>query len=322
MLSLKRMAFVLDLIDYPSLFQLLKQRLPDNRSSILDRLCQEKIVVRKAPNLFDITNLGAVLFAKSLREFDRLGRKALRMISYNGTNRTETLREQAADNGYAAGFETAMRYINDQLPQNEQIGQALRREVRMYPEIAVRELVANALIHQDLSETGTGPMVEIFSDRIEITNPGTPLIDPLRFMDEPPQSRNEHIAGFMRRMNICEERGSGVDKVVLNIELFQLPAPRFTVTPHHTRVVLFAYKTWAEMDQDDRVRACYQHACLCFVSNERMTNSSIRKRFSMKDENYSMASRIISETVEAKLIKPFDPNNLSRKHAKYVPFWA
>ena len=131
-------------------------------------------------------------------------------------------------------------YINDQLPSSEEIGRALRREVRMFPKIAVRELVANALIHQDFSMTGTGPMVEIFTDRIEITNPGPPLIDPLRFIDEPPQSRNEALAAMMRRLNICEERGTGIDKVIAEIELYQLPAPDFQATPKHTRAFLFA----------------------------------------------------------------------------------
>src|ERR1700722_7444665 len=116
------------------------------------------------------------------------------------------------------------------LPRSEEIGQALRREVRVYPEIAIRELVANALIHQDFNLTGNGPTVEIFDNRIEITNPGTPLIDPLRFIDEPPRSRNEELASLMCRMNICEERGSGIDKVIFQIELYQLPPPDFRVT--------------------------------------------------------------------------------------------
>ena len=114
----------------------------------------------------------------------------------------------------------------------------------MYPEIAVRELVANALIHQDFAISGTGPMVEIFPDRIEITNPGTPLIDTLRFIDEPPRSRNQALASLIRRVNICEERGSGVDKVVFQVELFQLPAPDFQVTATHTKAVLYASRSW------------------------------------------------------------------------------
>jgi predicted HTH transcriptional regulator len=144
----------------------------------------------------------------------------------------------------------------------------------------------------------------------------------MRFIDEPPRSRNEDLAAFMRRINICEERGSGIDKVINAVELFQLPAPEFRVTNNHTQVTLFAYKKLADMDKADRVRACYQHACLRHVSNDHMTNSSLRERFSIKDENYSMASRIISDTINEGLIKPYDPENTSRKHAKYVPFWA
>jgi ATP-dependent DNA helicase RecG len=127
------------LIDYPTFFQLLKQSLPENKGSILDRLVQEKVILRKGTNRFDITNLGAILFAKRLGGFERLGRKALRIVIYRGINRVETLKEKTGDRGYAVGFEGAIRYINDQLPKNEQIGQALRKEVRMYPEIAVRE---------------------------------------------------------------------------------------------------------------------------------------------------------------------------------------
>ncbi|MDC4222968.1 MAG: hypothetical protein MPW15_01640 [Candidatus Manganitrophus sp.] len=95
--------------------------------------------------------------------------------------------------------------------------------------MAVRELVANALIHQDFFVTGAGPTVEIFDDRIEITNPGEPLVEPQRFVDTPPRSRNEALASLMRRFRICEERGSGIDKVVFQIEFYQFPAPIFEV---------------------------------------------------------------------------------------------
>jgi len=192
----------------------------------------------------------------------------------------------------------------------------------MYPEVAIRELVANALIHQDFTVPGTGPMVEIFEDRIEITSPGLPLIDTQRFLDAPPQSRNDLVASFMRRIHVCEERGSGIDKVIHSVEIFQLPAPDFSTAHQHTRAVLFAYKRLNDMSRADRIRACYQHAGLQFVSNQQMTNASLRRRFSIKDENYSIASRIIAETLESGLIKPHDPDNRSRKHARYVPFWA
>ncbi len=309
-------------INYPAYFDLTKQPLPENRDGILNRLISEKLIVKKTDVFFDITNLGAILFAKDLQMFERLSRKAIRVVIYKGKNRIETQRERTGFKGYAIDYEEVVEFINNQLPKNERIGKAFREEQRMYPEIAIRELVANAIIHQDFNMTGTGSIIEIFSDRIEITNPGVPLIDTMRFIDEPPRSRNEDLAAFMRRINICEERGTGIDKVINAVELFQLPAPEFVVTSNHTKATLFAYKKLSDMDKADRVRACYQHACLRYVSHDYMTNSSLRERFSIKDKNYSMASRIISDTIDADLVKPYDPENTSKKHAKYVPFWA
>jgi len=177
------------------------------------------------------------------------------------------------------------------------------------------------LIHQDFFVTGTSPMVEIFADRIEITNPGEPLVDTQRFLDTPPKSRNEDLASLMRRFRICEERGSGIDKVVSQVELHQLPAPFFEVPPGFTRSTLFAYKPLNDMDKADRIRACYLHACLKWVIRDFLTNASLRKRFGIAEKNKAMASRYIKEAVGAEMIKPFDVE-ASRKLMKYVPFWA
>lgn len=192
----------------------------------------------------------------------------------------------------------------------------------MYPEIAIRELVANALIHQDFNITGTGPMVEIFTDRMEITNPGKPLIDPLRFIDEPPRSRNETFAALMRRMAICEERGSGIDKVIFNVELFQMPAPDFRVAGSSTVAVLYGPRKFSEMKRDERIRACYQHACLQYVSGKRLSNGSLRKRLGIKDTNYPLATRIINDTIDVEWIKPHAEGTGSKRGTSYVPFWA
>jgi ATP-dependent DNA helicase RecG len=127
---------VLALLDFSSGFDLLKITLPTNRARILTRLVEEKLIVRKPGGVFDITNLGAVLFAKDLSRFDRISRKMLRIIKYKGTGRTETEREwrdPPSQRGYALAFEPSVAFINSQLPQNEPIGQAFRKEVRMYP---------------------------------------------------------------------------------------------------------------------------------------------------------------------------------------------
>lgn len=319
---------VLTLIDFDRCFKLLQIPLPTDQQGILEKLANETLITPKPGNRFDITNLGAILFATDLNKFERLSRKAVRIIKYKGDGRTNTEREwrdAPSQMGYAIAFEAAVAFINSQLPQNEPIGQAFRQEVRVYPEKAIRELVANCLIHQDFSVTGTGPIVEIFDSRMEITNPGEPLVDTLRFIDTPPKSRNETLAALMRRMKICEEAGTGIDKVIEAIEVFQLPAPDFTkittTQPGFTKATLFAPRRLKDMDLNQRIRACYQHACLCFVTGSRMTNTSLRKRFGIEEHNAAKASRIIAEALDAHLIKPYDPEQ-GKKYASYLPFWA
>lgn len=312
---------VLQLLDYPAYFHLLKLPLPENRDGILKALADDSLVCPCDAGGWNITNLGAILFAKGLEDFHSLRRKAIRVIQYRGTSRVETLKEQVGVKGYASDFEGLIGFINGVLPSNEVIEQALRKTVPRFPELAVRELVANALIHQDFFVTGVGPMVEIFEDRIEITNPGAPLVDTQRFVDTPPKSRNEVLASLMRRIGICEERGSGWDKVVFQTELYQLPAPLAEVTGDHTRVVLFAPRPLSQMNKADRVRAIYLHACLRFVNREYLTNTSVRERFGIEPQNLAVASRLIREAVDARVIVPYDAD-AAPKLMRYVPVWA
>lgn len=264
--------------------------------------------------------MGAILFAKNLKEFENINRKSIRVIVYKGKNKVETERELIGTKGYAVGFEGLVDWINSQLPANEEIGKVLRTDSRMYPEIAIRELIANALIHQDFTVKGF-PMIEIFSDRIEISNPGTPLVTPDRFIDAY-ISRNDNLADLMRRMGFCEEKGSGLDKVIFYNELYQLPPINIIDSDNRTKVVIYSYKNLNNLDKKEKIRACYQHAALKYVSNEKMTNQSLRERFNIDDHNYSIASRIIGDSLKEGVIKDDNPENKSKKFAKYIPYWA
>lgn len=312
---------VTELLDCGSYFSLTKQREPDSRSGVLDSLLADRLIVEAPGERWSITNLGAILFAKRLDQFSTVSRKAVRVVVYKGIDRVRTEKEQQGGRGYASGFAGLIDYVMALVPANEEIKKALRESRPMYPTLAVRELVANALIHQDFSVTGAGPMVELFADRIEITNPGQPLIEVDRFLDKPPRSRNETLAALMRRMGICEERGSGIDKAVFEIEFNQLPAPLFEVLGENTRIVLFAHQPLSKMSRVDRVRACYLHACLKYVSRGHLTNSSLRERFGIEEKNSATASRLIKEAVDAGRIVP-ERDDSSRKLMRYLPHWA
>ena len=153
-------------------------------------------------------------------------------------------------------------------------------------------------------------MIEMYDDRVEISNPGVPPIPVDRFIDEY-QSRNERLADLMRRMGICEEKGSGIDKVVWAAEESRLPAPDFQVGHSRTTATLFSRRAFSEMSKSDRVRACYQHCALLYVSNERMSNQSLRQRFRLGESSSATvtASQVIGAQSQgsARTVKAFIP---------------
>lgn len=311
---------VIDLLDTQAFFELLKLPYPKERSSVIDRLERERLVDAQAGQ-YSVRRLGALLLAKRLDDFPDLARKAARIIVYSGKSKLETRLDHTETRGYAAGFQNLVAFVMSHLPQNEVIKDALRQEAKLVPDIVIRELVANALIHQDLSITGASVMIEIYSDRVEISNPGEPVVPAVRFIDAY-QSRNERLADLMRRMGVCEEKGSGVDKVISAAEMYQLPAPDFRVGHQRTSAVIFGPRSFDTMDRDERVRACYQHSALRWVMSERMTNQSLRERFHLAVSKSAVVSQVIAAAIEANLIKPDEQVGSSRKYARYLPFWA
>lgn len=253
--KLKNQTEVMTLLDYASIYRLLKKPVPSNADEIMYWLKDEKMIVEVDDTGYYITNFGALAAAHNLSEFDGLARKSIRVVKYEGKNKSGGSKEYPGSKGYAIGFEGLIQFVKSLLPGSEIIKNALRQETSVYPEIALRELIANALIHQDFTIRGSGPMIEIFEDRIEISNPGKLLpskkID--RLIRTTPESRNEVLAQAFRRYNICEERGSGFEKTVIAIELYGLPPLKPGETENSFKAILYAPRSFAEMTQDERI---------------------------------------------------------------------
>lgn len=311
---------VVELLDTQTFFELLKQPYPTGRRGVIERLVQDRLIDDLGDS-YSIRRIGALLLAKRLEDFPELSRKAPRVVVYSGTNKLETKLDQVGVKGYAVGFQGLVTFTEAQLPQNEVIKNALRTQKKLVPQVAIRELIANALIHQDLTMTGVSAMIEIYTNRLEISNPGIPILKLERFIDGY-QSRNERLATLMRRMGICEEKSSGIDRVVHTAEDYQLPAPDFRATDSRTYVTLYGPKNFDDMDREDRIRACYQHCALKRVMSETMTNQSLRERFGLPESKSAIVSQVIAATVEAGQVKADEKVGASRKFARYLPFWA
>jgi len=315
---------VLAKLDHGQLLKLLERPEPTTTEELLAWMEAERLIESVDGAGYYVTNFGAIAAARKLAEFDSLSRKAVRVVIYQGLNKAVTIREYEGSRGYAGAFQGLLRFLGTILPQSEIIQKALRKKVTIYPEVALRELIANALIHQDFSLTGTGPMVEIFADRIEIRSPGRLLpskkID--RLIGTQPESRNEILAKAFRRYKICEERGSGLLKAGLEIELYGLPPLQFEEGENYFKVTMFAPRTFAEMSSRERINACYQHAVIRHFSGSALTNTSLRERLKMPEKQRAMVSALIKETLNARLIKRSDPESTSLKFSEYVPHWA
>ncbi len=311
---------VVELLDTQTFFDLLRVPYPTDRVGVLDRLMAEKLVDNVGGS-YTIRRLGALLLARRLSDFPDLSRKAARIVVYSGSSKLQTKLNHVFNRGYAVGFQELVQFIYSQLPQNEVIEDALRKEVKLVPDVVIRELLANALIHQDFAVTGASVMIDVFANRVEISNTGEPLVPVERFIDGY-RSRNERLADLMRRLGICEEKSGGIDRVVDAAEVYQLPAPDFHAGFLRTIVTIFGPRPFNQMDRNNRVGACYQHCALRWVMGERMTNQTLRERFRLGEEKAAVTSQVIAATIEANLIKPDGSVGASRKFARYLPFWA
>jgi predicted HTH transcriptional regulator len=311
---------IIDQLDTQTYFALLQRPYPTTQHAVLDHLVAERLI-DKSDGGYTVRRVGALLLARRLADFPDVSRKAVRVVVYSGTSKVKTKLDQSWESGYAVGFRPLVAFVTSQLPQNEVVEEAIRRKVKLVPEIVIRELVANALIHQDYTMTGTSVMIEVYDNRVEVSNPGEPVVPVERFIDGY-QSRNERLADLMRRMHICEEKSSGIDQVVEAAETYQLPAPDFRVGYKRTSVLILGHRPFPKMDREARIRACYQHCVLRYVTNESMTNQSLRKRFRLPDGKSATASQIIAATLDAGMIKADEEAGASKKWARYLPHWA
>ncbi|MCA8837281.1 MAG: putative DNA binding domain-containing protein [Proteobacteria bacterium] len=310
-----------ELIDVDGYLRLTKKQGLKQAGAVLASLADEDVIRSNAAGGWDITNLGALLFAKDLSKFPTLSRKALRLIQYQGETKMANIRQDETCQGYAVGFEELIKQIMLLSRIDQSMHNGRLSTVPIFPVKAVRELVANAMIHQDLNIDGTGPTVEIFTNRLIVTSPGDPLLEIDRLVDGSPRSRNSKTAKMMRRMGFCEEVGSGIDKVVRETERRQLPPPEFENPPDSMRAILFAGRDFTDMSKEERLRACYLHACLMWVNHKYLTNASLRKRFGIEDRNKASVSRYIRDAVNAERISP-DNKDVGRKSMRYVPYWV
>jgi predicted HTH transcriptional regulator len=292
---------------------------PREESTILD-LLKEYAYITEDHGSWAITNLGALLFANRLADFENLRFRGLNLRRYEGNNNLVMINERHSEAGYAVEFDDLLDWLENNTSKDKIISS--RTRAITFPRVAMREFMANVMVHQDFTITGMPLTIEIFGNRIVFTNPGSLLNDANRLIDLPPHSRNETLAQAMLQVDLCERRGSGYDRAVEGIESMCLPPYKVEAGNNFTRVTMYPKKSFKEMTPKERLMACYQHACILFEKDEEMNNQSLRERFELEKNKSSVASRIIAEAVETGLLKSAHEDNEAKKFATYIPYYG
>jgi predicted HTH transcriptional regulator len=290
------------------------------RENALENLASRKLIQDNMQGGFEVSSLLAMCCAKNLDEFPQLRNRGPRVITYKGKDKLQVEDDTEGARGYIVGFEGLLSHVLSRIPSEEELQHGKRVRVYEVPRDAVREFLANALVHQDFTQPGR-PLIEIYSDRVRFINPGVPLIEIDRFIDAPPTARNQNFVKLMRLGGYCEDRGSGVDRAVREIERAALPPPLFAQVEGSTSVTAFMPQHFADMTPEDRVRACFQHAQLLHEQNQAMSNGSLRTRFGLKDTQMSQVSNVIKDAIVAGKIKPQNEGQ-APKFARYIPAYA
>lgn len=305
-------------------FELLGLKQPTTLEASLTPLQEQNIIRRQDNGCYAITNLGALLFARKLTSFVGLRKRALRIVRFAGKGNFEILDDKTFDEGYALALPNAEEFVMSVTPSEEYSEGAFRKIRTAFPQRAVRELLANAVIHQDLTIASSGPFVGIYDNRIEFCNPGCSLISLDRILNAQPKTRNNLLVGLLRQMDLCEEGGTGWDIAVAACEASHIAAPKIeSPEESSTKVTLFKDCVYERMTKKERMDAVYWHACLMYAQGDSMSNQSLRERFGLPDEKRSLVaiSRLIRECCEGGVIKDED-EDAGPRYRRYIPVWA
>lgn len=312
------------LLDVPAYFELVRMRMPSDQQVVIEALARQELIALQDDGRYSVTNLGALLVARDLAALPSLRKRRLRVVRFGGEGRTDILDDTFFDEGYALALPKAQSHILQLLPAEDVLEGAFRRIRYAYPERAIRELLANTIIHQDLHDARQSPEVHLFANRIEFSNPGIMLVPQDRVLNAQPKTRNVALVNLLRQMDLCEEEGTGFDIVVADCEARHLAAPKIVSDDATgTTVTLFADAAFDRMSKRERKFAAYWHACLKLSQDSALTNTSLRDRFGLPNEKKDLVamSRLIRECCDDGLIKEEDPD-VGKRHIRYIPFWA
>ena len=193
-----------------------------------------------------LTNAGALLADESPVRQSRIF-----CTRWNGLDMTSGLGEAIDDvelDGCVIGqLQDAVSFVRNNSRKKWWKENNYREELPDYPERAITEAIANAIIHRDYMQMGSEIHIDMYDDRLEIYSPGGmmdgSLIQQLNPLSVPSKRRNPLLADFFSRLGLMERRGSGMKKIINTYKRYEqlsgCHAPEFTSNASEFHVTLW-----------------------------------------------------------------------------------
>lgn len=299
-----------------------------NLSSISRGTTVEDILVKieaaeRADSRLLFRNVGVLFFAKNVRRF--LTQAYITCMLVKETGKADVVDRRDFESGLVADIEGALGFVDRNTRTAYEIKSLIRKDIPEYPPDALREAITNAVMHRNWYIEGANVFVEIYPDRIEISNPGgLPQILSLGDLGRRSVRRNPLIADLFHRINFIEKAGTGIERMRNEMRTQGCPEPEFdangffavTLRPNPAvRDVGAADRTATEPHKDVDTRVAAMHRLLQAVSGE-MTNRDLRRALGLKNNPHFRRAYLIP-ALQAGLLEMTIPDKPRSKNQCY-----
>jgi len=251
---------------------------------------------------------GWMVFAKKPQELREFRNAYIEFQLFRSNTRETQLQKNEIKGSLPEQIRDAVDMIMRHVWSIPKIQGVIREDVPAYSEEALREVITNSVVHRDYQKMHVPVKVAVFTDRIEVENPGglMPGLTPLNFIHKR-EWRNPLIAELMKKFGFGEMDGQGIDRIYAATRALKVPAPVFIDSENSFKVILSAPKAFDKFTPEEKRLSIL----IVLITDGTIDNKTVRNVF---DINHDRASTLIKLMVSENRIEAISK---SKRFAKY-----
>ena len=263
-------------------------------------------------------NAGVLFFARNVRHF--FPQAYITCLLAKGKDKVHILDRKDFDGGLVADIENALRFIERNTRTAYRIEGLKRQNIPEYPMKALREAITNAVMHRDWFFDGANVFVEIYTDRIEVSSPGSlPKGVTLADLGSKSVRRNALVSDLLHHINFVEKAGTGIRRIRDEARAQDCPEPQFEANSFVTVTFRPNPEVRAEAEERPMDRVAGEatgEVRLLRVMSGAMTRQRLQEALGLKHEDHFRKAYLIP-ALRASLIEMTIPDKPRSSKQRY-----